>query len=104
MFNQSIKCFLCGITIANFILTSASAKRSDYKIFTKQGKTNNHQQVKLSELGSYFQSSSVIFAENSTQVTHIRTGIITKLIKGVFKGTKVYLYQFYMSLHITVVE
>lgn len=93
MLNKLIKSIALGTSIANFFVASASAQISQHEVFIKSDYKNNSQQIKLIGSGSLIESNSLIFSQNSTQVTRIRTSIITQLIKGVFKGTKVYLHN-----------
>ena len=90
MLNQSIKSLGFGVTIVTFLVTSASAQMSQD---SKLRKGNNHQLTAFIKADSSIASGSLIFAQNSTQITRIRTNIITGLIKGIFKGTKVHLHN-----------
>ena len=93
MLNTSMKSLGFGITLATFIVTSTSAQISQNEVFTHSKKDNNHRQIPPIEVDSFVESSSLIVAQNSIEVARIRTDIITRIIKGIFKGTKVYLHN-----------
>ena len=93
MLNTAMKSLAFGVAIVTFIVTSTSAQISQNELFPNLKKGNNHRQIPSIEADSSVESSSLIMAQSSTQVARIRTDIITQIIKGVFKGTKIYLHN-----------
>lgn len=90
---KSIKFVAFGAAIVNLFITSASAQISQQELLTSLREENNNQPAPLLKTSSSIKTNSLIFAQNSTESTYIRTDIITQLIKGVFKGTKIYLHN-----------
>lgn len=93
MLNKSIKSFFLIAVTANLMIGYASARVSQNEIFTPEDKLNNRQQKQSIETDLSLGKDNSIIAQNSSQVTRIRTGIITQLIENVFKGTKIYLHN-----------
>lgn len=96
MLNKLIKSLVFGTAIANLMMNSASAQISQYEISAKREKANNREQTQLIGVNPLFKGRSFNFAQtlrNRSQITRIGTSIITQIIKGVFKGTKVYLHN-----------
>lgn len=91
--NKSIKLLIFGAAIINFFITPASAQIPQQELLTKLREDNNNKSTSLIEADSSIENSPLILAQNSTQATPIRTDIITQLIKGVFKGTQIYLHN-----------
>ncbi|KST62434.1 hypothetical protein [Mastigocoleus testarum] len=92
MLNKSVKSLFLVAVTANLMIGYASARVSQNEIFMAGEKVNNRQQKKI-ETDLSLGNDNSIFAQNSGQITRIRTGIITQLIENLFKGTKIYLHN-----------
>ena len=93
MLNKSIKSIFLVAVIAKLMIGSASARTSQNEIFIAKEKVNDRQEKQLAETALSLGNDNLIITQNLSQITRIRTNIITQLIENVFKGSKIYLHN-----------